>query len=271
MTTSESPSPGAPADEGFAALDWQGRPVNCADCPHLTLRSADACRPGHACVADRYARRIDRFFHWNPSLANAHLAHPYFEVRAIAAKHADLFRLPPLLRDIDETVRWSAVQRLPARHLEALAHDEHREVRIRVALRLAPTQLAGMIADPDYYVRVQIARRLPLALLPALRSDPDVQVRIEVARRLSTLALLPMKDDGDAAVRRIVAQRLPPALLKGLQADPDWQVRYEVALRAQGPILSALRSDPDEAVREAAAQCRPGPDEAAQICLACEE
>ena len=46
----------------------------------------------HACVHDRYARRIDRFFDWNPSLANDYLEHPHFEVRAIAAKFADVFR-----------------------------------------------------------------------------------------------------------------------------------------------------------------------------------
>ena len=68
---------------------------------------------GHACVMDRYAPRIDRFFAWNPQLANEHLEHPYFEVRAVAARHADVFRLVSMVRDPDETVRWSVAQRLP--------------------------------------------------------------------------------------------------------------------------------------------------------------
>lgn len=51
-----------------------------------------------ACVNDRYARRIDRFFNWNPALANSYVRHEHFEVRAIAAKHADVFFLKPLLQ-----------------------------------------------------------------------------------------------------------------------------------------------------------------------------
>ena len=79
------------------------------------LLGTGLCRPKHACVNDRYARRIDRFFNWNPALANAYVAHPHFEVRAIAAKHASVFLLPPLLDDPEETVRWNAARRLPKR------------------------------------------------------------------------------------------------------------------------------------------------------------
>jgi len=171
-------------NEDFEPLNWQGQAIDCGACPMLELRRSDRCRLGHACVADRYAKRIERFFEWSPAMANAQLAHPYFEVRAIAAKYADVFHLPALLQDSDETVRWSAAQRLPQRHLVKMAADPHREVRIRVALRLAPAQLARMMGDSDYHVRVLVARRLPLALLTQMRADPDGQVRIEVARRL---------------------------------------------------------------------------------------
>ena len=105
MTTTES---------DIAACDFRGQPVSCTDCRHRDWLASGACQPGRACVHDRYARRIDRFFAWHPYLAADYLEHPYFEVRAIAARHAPVFRLPPLLDDPDETVRWSAAARLRA-------------------------------------------------------------------------------------------------------------------------------------------------------------
>jgi hypothetical protein len=81
------------------ARDWRGDEVCCGSCPHRELLSQSRCRLKAACIEDRYARRIDRFFDWNPELANASLAHPYFEVRAVAAKYADLSQLPQLLSD----------------------------------------------------------------------------------------------------------------------------------------------------------------------------
>ena len=115
------------------AIDWQGREIECGACAHGELRAAGRCALKHACVHDRYARRIDRFFSWNPELSSSYIDHPHFEVRAIAAKFADVFLLPPLLADPDETVRWNAVRRLPRRYLLLLRKDPHREVRIRVA------------------------------------------------------------------------------------------------------------------------------------------
>src|SRR5450631_3573349 len=92
------------------ALDWRGEAVNCTACAHRDLLTWQRCQPLKACVHDRYARRIDRFFDWNPGLARSYLKHPYFEVRACAAKAADVFQLPPLLGDPEETVRWSAAR-----------------------------------------------------------------------------------------------------------------------------------------------------------------
>ncbi len=65
-------------DEINEARDWQGQEVRCESCPHRELLANSKCRQRLACVADRYARRIDRFFDWNPELANSSLAHPYF-------------------------------------------------------------------------------------------------------------------------------------------------------------------------------------------------
>ena len=64
-------------------------------------------------MQDAYARRIDRFFRTHPRHANRHLDHPYFEVRAIAARYADLFHLAALMADPDETVRLQVALRLP--------------------------------------------------------------------------------------------------------------------------------------------------------------
>ena len=108
----------------------------------------DVARLKHSCVNDRYARRIDRFFNWNPDLANSYVAHPHFEVRAIAAKHADVFQLPPLLDDPEEAVRWNAARRLPKRYVLRLRTDPHREVRIRVVSLLEDAELIPMMSDP---------------------------------------------------------------------------------------------------------------------------
>ncbi|HQN41469.1 MAG TPA: 4Fe4S-binding leucine-rich repeat protein [Pseudomonadales bacterium] len=99
----------------IATLTWIGQPVDCRQCDHHALQRDGGCSPGHACMNDRYAPRIDRFFARHPQLAGSHLDHPYFEVRAVAARHVDLFQLRRLVDDPDEIVRWSAVQRLPLR------------------------------------------------------------------------------------------------------------------------------------------------------------
>jgi hypothetical protein len=212
----------------IAPLDWQGQAIDCAKCPYHAMLATGKCELGRACVQDRYARRIDRFLRWNPQTANELLNHDYFEVRAIAVRHADVFRLPALIGDPDETVR--------------------------VALRMDIADLPLMQQDPDYYVRQIVARRLPLALLVTMMHDPMSDVRQEVAQRIEMPALLRMADDKAYEVRRIVAQRLPAALLGALMQDSDLLVRWEVAQRALPDVLQALLSDPDEEIRSAARQ-----------------
>src|ERR1035441_4890822 len=109
------------------ALDWQGKEVRCDACVHIDLLAVGRCRPMHTCVSDCYARRIDRCLYRNPRLARDYLSHPYFEVRAIAAKHVDVFHLPALLNDPDESVRWSAALRLPSRFLLPLRDGRSEE------------------------------------------------------------------------------------------------------------------------------------------------
>lgn len=242
----------APAGD-IESLHWRGGPVDCAACDYAGLRALpgeQGCEPGHACMQDAYARRIDRFFRWHPQLGDEQLAHPYFEVRAIAARHASVFKLPALIDDPDETVRLQLALRLPLAQLGRLAHDPHREVRIRVAQRLAPAELAALRNDADYGVRELVARRLPLPILPTMASDPDRAVRMRVAQRLEMPALLRLARDAEPEVRRIVAERLPAPLLSRMAGDAEWRVRWEVAQRADAATLAALRDDEDPEVRQ---------------------
>ena len=233
------------------AIDWQGRQVDCRPCAHRDLNESGRCALKHACVRDRYARRIDRFFSWNPALSNAYLDHPHFEVRAIAAKFADLFLLPPLLADPDETVRWNAARRLPRRrYLLLLRKDPHREVRIRVASLLEGGDLVPMMRDEDYYVRLTVARRIGADLLPAMMADEEAEVRRVVASRIGGSALYRMASDEDTEVRLAAVRRLEPRDLAGFHRDPDWRVRYEAACRASPGLLGEMINDPDEMVRE---------------------
>jgi len=240
----------APQDD-IPAQHWQGGPVHCGSCTYAHLRALEGrngCEPGYACMQDVYARRIDRFFRWHPNLCDEQLAHPYFEVRAIAARFASVFRLTALMDDPDETVRLQLALRLPMTQLLRMVNDPHREVRIRVAQRLAPHDLAALRNDPDYGVRELVALRLPLALLPTMATDADRAVRMRVARRLEMPALLRMADDSAAEVRCIVAARLPAALLPRLAGDADWRVRFEVAERADTATLRAMQDDADTEV-----------------------
>jgi hypothetical protein len=241
----------------IASLDAACRPITaatCAACAHAALRAQGGCEPGRSCMQDVYARRIDRFFRSHPQLAAQHLHDAYFEVRAIAARYADLFHLTPLLNDPDETVRLQLALRLPQRLLLKLRGDPHREVRIRVAQRIDLAQLPAMLRDGDYQVRSIVARRLPEALLPLLMHDPDLQVRLAVARRLPMPALWRLCEDAAPEVRRIVAERLPTSLLDALVGDSDWTVRWEAAGRASGSALQRLLADSESEVRERAAE-----------------
>ncbi len=222
------------ADEGcndIPVRDWQGRPVDCAACVHAELQALGGCAPGHSCMQDAYARRIDRFFRTHRGLAHQHLDHAYFEVRAIAARHAAVFSLAPLMQDPDETVRLQVALRVPQGWLKRLRGDAHREVRIRVAMRIAEAELPSMREDPDYQVREVVARRLPEALLPTMAADADAQVRCEVARRIAMPALLRLAADEAESVRRIVAERLPVPLLGVFDGDADVIVAHTAAAR----------------------------------------
>jgi hypothetical protein len=170
------------------SVDWLGRNLDCDSCVNQGLLAEGKCQLAFSCVFDRYAKRIDRFFRWNPGLANDYLEHPYFEVRAVASRSADVFRLVGLMHDPDETVRLHVALRLPQRLLAELRNDPDREVRIRVAQRLDASMLVEMVNDPDYFVRKLVAQRLPLPLLPRMAADPDQEVRLAVAGRLQVPA-----------------------------------------------------------------------------------
>jgi HEAT repeat protein len=232
------------------AFDWQGQEVCCSGCVHRELTREDRCRQKHTCVQDRSPVRIEEFFKTNPALANEFLAHPYFEVRAAAAKFADVFRLTALLNDEDESVRWNAALRLPRRFLLRLRDDHHREVRIRVASHLEGDELAPMMADPDYYVRQVVARRIGASHLAKMIDDPDPEVRRVVAERIPAEWLPELVNDSDVSVCLAAAERLSPAQLLPLRFHPHFRVRYEVAGRLPEDALDAMRHDDDPLVRE---------------------
>lgn len=238
------------APEGdIPTLDWQGQPLDCGACSYQALRGRPepgGCEPGHSCMQDAYARRIDRFFRAHRDLAREQLGHAYFEVRAIAARYADPFQLPALLHDPDETVRLQVALRVPQRLLREMLADPHREVRIRVAQRIDSDLLSRLVHDPDYEVRATVARRLPVALLPLLMNDPDVQVRCAVARRLEMPALWRLVGDAAPEVRCLVAERLPAALVGPLLRDAEWRVRWEAAGRAAADLAPLLRERLDD-------------------------
>jgi hypothetical protein len=234
------------------ARDWQGLEVDCSLCPHRDLLEIGRCELRKACVQDRYARRIDRFFAWNPQLADDYLAHPHFEVRAIAAKFANPFLLPSMLKDTDETVRWEAVRRLPLRYQLALRNDPHREVRIRIATLLQGADLLPMMKDQDYYVRIVVARKIDPSLLIMMIDDPEAEVRRIVAQRIDPQWLGRICQDSLADVRLEAAQRMSPQQLLGLKADPDWRVRYYIATRLSVDEIGQMINDADPLVAETA-------------------
>ena len=232
------------------ALDWQGHEVCCDACVHHDLVGEQRCLHKHICVQDRSPSRIEQFFKTNPGLANEFLAHPYFEVRAAAAKFADVFRLTALLNDVDETVRWHAALRLPRRFLLRLRTDLHREVRVRVASHIEGEELVPMMADPDYYVRYVVAQRIGVLLLKHMIDDPDPEVRRVVAQRISVEWLPELIDDPNVAVVLAVAERLTPIQLLPLRYHLDFRVRYEAAGRVPLSALVAMQKDEDPMVRE---------------------
>jgi len=232
------------------AIDWQGREVCCNGCVHRELTREDRCKEKHTCVQDRSPMRIEEFFKTNPGLANEFLSHPYFEVRAAAAKFADVFRLTALLNDEDESVRWNAALRLPRRFLLRLREDHHREVRVRVASCLENDELIPMMADTDYYVRQVVARRIDAAQLKDMIDDPDPEVRRAVAERIPAEWLPQLANDTDASVCLAAAERLSSAQLLPLRFHSHFRVRYEVAGRVPDNALDAMRHDDDPLVRE---------------------
>jgi len=258
----------ATIEPGDERIDWRGQAIDCASCVHFGMRDAGGCRAGHACVEDRYARRIDRFFDWNPGLGSVYVAHPHFEVRAIAAKHADVFKLPGLLNDPEEAVRWNAVRRLPLRYKKMLRRDPHREVRIRVATQLDDADLIAMMDDTDYYVRLVVARRIAPALLGPLVHDEETEVRRIVVARVAPSLLAVMVHDADPLVRLGAVERQSHDQIGPRADDGDWRVRHAVAERTRDhAVLRRLANDEDALVAEAAtgrlAELEPAKAEAA--------
>ncbi|HXP95338.1 MAG TPA: 4Fe4S-binding leucine-rich repeat protein, partial [Telmatospirillum sp.] len=110
-------------------LDWHGNAVDCALCPHREWLASGDCEKGKVCIQDRRSNRIDRFLRAHPELAGPSLQEPYFLLRALAARHANLFQLPSVVDDPDPEVRVVAAERLPQRFLLKLRSDPDPRVR----------------------------------------------------------------------------------------------------------------------------------------------
>ena len=185
------------------AIDWQGRQVDCGPCAHRGFNESGRCALKHACVRDRYARRIDRFFTWNPALSNAYLDHPHFVASLLEGGD-----LVPMMHDEDYYVRLTVARRIGADLLPAMMADEEAEVRRVVASRIGGSALYRMASDEDTEVRLAAVRRLEPRDLTGFHRDPDWRVRYEAACRASPGLLGEMINDPDEMVREFVLQRL---------------------------------------------------------------
>ena len=245
---------GTMIDDIEETIDWQGNPVDCSTCAHLDMNATGKCRLSHACVNDRYARRIDRFFHWNPDLANRYVNHPHFEVRAIAAKHAAVFLLPPLLDDPEETVRWNAARRLPKKtHSEIAPRSASRSAyphRVPARRRRSGPDVArsGLLRPSGYCRgvwrpicwngccmtkkrRCGASSRTGSATtwLMRMAGRPGSGVRLEVAQRLAGEASV--ADAERSGLARALRSREPRRMLEelGELADDDDDLVREMA------------------------------------------
>lgn len=244
-----------PMDTSSEALDWLGQPVSCRDCPHEAMHRDGRCRKGNSCVRDQRVRRVDRFFNEHPNLADAYLDHPYFEVRARAAKWGTVFRIPDLLEDPEPEVRAMAILRLPLSRVAHLANDPERRVRMAVASRMDGHSLIKMYGvEGDYHVRVFIVRRMAPELLVVAAHDTEADVRRWVARRLPVDRLNCMLGDPEPLVRMELAERLPTAQLHLLKNDPDLRVRFTVAERIDISDVAFFANDEDPLIRDLAAE-----------------
>lgn len=237
------------AREGPDPVDWQGTAIACAMCRFRARLDLGQCGQGWACVHDRYAKRIERFFLLNPDLADMCLSHPYFETRMNAARVASVFRLTRLLVDEDAGVRAMAILRLPRAHAERKIKDPDRGVRIAVAHRMPVESLIAMAADEDSYVRSIVARRAEVGMLPVMWGDADPDIRRIVARRIDTQWLDRFHADPDPLVRREAALRRPGLFV----FDADMRVRHAVAEEGEADDLRQLMDDDEDIIRETAA------------------
>ena len=179
-----------PVEGDESPRDWLGHPVSCTDCSYEETRAAGKCDLGRTCVMDRRGRRIDRFFATNPGQAERHLKHPYFEVRAIAARYASTFRLAPLIDDPEPDVRAIAALRLPLSRVAAMARDPEPRVRMALAQRLEArrSRRCSTIPITPCVWRPRGARRRRCSC--ACCATPTPSVRREAARRAPEYALL---------------------------------------------------------------------------------
>ena len=130
-----------PMNDDPEPADWEGNSVDCARCENRNNGSV-RCAMGHACVQDRYARRVERFFHWNPRVADAWLR---------IQGETGLFPNAPGLRHDDLDVQTDMIVAL-AKVGELTGEDRYREA--------AALTLDGVLRyhrqDSGYVLRVDV-------------------------------------------------------------------------------------------------------------------
>ena len=175
-----------------------------------------SCRLKHACVHDRYARRIDRFFGWNPSLAKIICA-----IRI--SRCAPSRRNPPMCSVAGPADRPRGNGPLERRccGCPTAIYSVCATIRTGRSASASPpgcdaADLSPMIHDADYYVRLVVARRIATgdAAADAQRSRGS-GARVVLAQRIAD-AWLPRHCRRSEPTVRLEADP-PPA--RGSSAD----------------------------------------------------
>ena len=113
-------------------LDWLGSRSPAPTAP-TRRRAAGRCDFGRACVEDRRARRIDRFFAANPALAERLSGAPVFRGAGAGGRYCNVFRCRACWTIRNRTCAPSAAFRLPLAARSPMKSDPDRKVRVAVA------------------------------------------------------------------------------------------------------------------------------------------
>ena len=194
---------------------------------------------------DRYARRIDRFFDWNPGSRAIPSDPSLFRGARLRRQGRGCVPAAAMLDDPEETVRWSAVRRLPPLLLRLRQRSSPRGSHPGRATARRPRLISMVPKDVDYFVRQTVARRIPDDLLVLMIGRRRCGSQ---ARRGQPYCPQTAAEDGGrqgSSVRLEVARRDDPANLAAFASDVDWRIRYEASRCAQMRSRAMVDNDDD--------------------------